>query len=96
MKKAKFFIFPSREEGWGIALAEAMYCECLSFCYELPHYRGLFGNYPEYVKLDDSKDLGRRLIEKYTTEPKPDQKKFIRQYDDEVVVESVLRQIDDN
>jgi glycosyltransferase involved in cell wall biosynthesis len=95
MKKAKFFLFPSREEGWGIALAEALYCECLGLCYELPHYRGLFKEYPEYIKLDDSKEMGERLVSKYSANPKADQQKFIKQYDDRLVVKSVLNQIDE-
>lgn len=93
MKNAKFFLFPSREEGWGIALAEALYCGCLSLCYELPHYRGLFKEYPEYIKLADSKEMGERLVRKYTTNPKSDQQQFIKQYDDKLVVKSVLSQI---
>ena len=95
MKEAKFFIFPSREEGWGIALAEALYCQCLCFCYELPHYRGLFASYPLYVALDDSKELSRRVITHYDMSPKPAQQKFIKQYDHKLVVEDVFRQIND-
>ena len=34
MKRSGFFFFPSYEEGWGIALAEALYCGCKAVCFK--------------------------------------------------------------
>lgn len=93
MKKAKFFLFPSYEEGWGIALAEALYCNCLCFCYELPYYQSVFSNYPIYVKLGDKKEFTKKLLEKYKSKTKNEQKKFIKQYDDKIVIKKVLKNI---
>ena len=50
-----------QEEGWGIALAEALYCECRCLCYELPHYRSIFAEFPVYTRIGDPKDFARAL-----------------------------------
>lgn len=42
MKASKLFLFPSYEEGWGIAICEAMYCKLPIICYSLPAYK-VFG-----------------------------------------------------
>jgi len=39
MKSSKLFIFPSYEEGWGIAVTEAMACGLAVLCYDLEAYR---------------------------------------------------------
>lgn len=38
MKASRFFLFPSYEEGWGIAVCEALYCGLQVLAYELPAY----------------------------------------------------------
>jgi len=38
MKSSKLFIFPSYEEGWGIAVTEAMACGLAVLCYDLEAY----------------------------------------------------------
>lgn len=80
LKKSTCFFFPSYEEGWGIALAEALYCECRCLCYELPHYRSIFGDFPAYVRLGDTGDFVRVFNE--CGPVAADQKQFLRQYDD--------------
>jgi len=59
LRNQNTFFFPSYEEGWGIALAEALYCECRCICYELPHYRSIFGDFPIYARLGDADDFTR-------------------------------------
>ena len=93
MKEAKFFIFPSYEEGWGIALAEALYAECIAVCYEIKHYRSLFADYPKYVSIGDVEALKRSMEEVYDTKVQSTQKEFIAQYDDNVVVQKVVKEI---
>jgi glycosyltransferase involved in cell wall biosynthesis len=93
MKEAKFFIFPSYEEGWGIALAEALYADCIAVCYEIKHYKSLFSEYPHYVNIGDIDALKYSLEEAYGTEVKDSQKEYISQYDDNVVVEKVIKEI---
>jgi glycosyltransferase involved in cell wall biosynthesis len=84
LKRSTYFFFPSYEEGWGIALAEALYCECRCLCYELPHYRSIFGEFPAYVRLGDAENFLRVF---QTCGPLPvGQKAFLRQYDDPQVV----------
>jgi glycosyltransferase involved in cell wall biosynthesis len=83
LKRSTYFFFPSYEEGWGIALAEALYCECRCLCYELPHYRSVFGELPVYARLGDAADLLRVFR---ASGPVPaGQKDFLRRYDDPLV-----------
>ena len=42
IQKSKIFLFPSIEEGWGIAIAEAMTLGALVIAYDLPVYREVF------------------------------------------------------
>ncbi len=93
MKRAKFFLFPSYEEGWGIALAEALYSGCHCFCYEIRHYRGLFGKYPEYIVMGDKISFANRIIKDYDKPVSKDQISFVHQYDDELVIKSVLKSL---
>jgi len=89
MNMAHSFIFPSYEEGWGIALAEALYFDCVSFTYELTHYRGLFADYPKYVELGDKGAMADAINKLYTSTVDPLQADFIRRYDDRKVVEDI-------
>ncbi len=93
MKQSKLFIFPSYEEGWGIALAEAMYCGCLAITYELPHYRSLFGDYPKYVKLADRTQLGPEVIGSMGAKTKAGQVEFMKRYTDTTVIKGILSNI---
>lgn len=42
IKASKIFVFPSHEEGWGIAIAEAMACGLPAVIYDLPALREVF------------------------------------------------------
>jgi len=91
LKKSAYFFFPSYEEGWGIALAEALYCECRCLCYELAHYRSIFGEFPAYVRLGDVKDFIRVL--NLCGPVAAGQRQFLRQYDDPSVAEQLAEHI---
>lgn len=93
MKQATFFLFPSYEEGWGIALAEAMYAGAVAYCYELPHYRSIFADYPHYAPLGDKKAMGRDLINQYDVAVKSDQVEYFTRFDDRQVIKEVLAAI---
>jgi len=86
LREAAFFFFPSYEEGWGIALAEALYCGCRCVCYELPHYRSIFRDFPAYARLGDPEDFQRAVLAAGQGGPIPGQEEFIRQYDDPRIV----------
>lgn len=83
LKRSQFFFFPSYEEGWGIALAEALYCGCRCLCYELPHYRSIFGEFPTYVKLGDPVGFAEAVLSSGPVST--EQVSFVRQYDDPLV-----------
>ncbi len=42
LKASRIFLFPSYEEGWGIAIAEAMACGLPVVAYDLPAYQHIF------------------------------------------------------
>jgi glycosyltransferase involved in cell wall biosynthesis len=44
LKSGKVFVFPSHEEGWGIAIAEAMACGLPVVSWDLPAYEDIFGD----------------------------------------------------
>ncbi|MEM2102780.1 MAG: glycosyltransferase family 4 protein [Candidatus Bathyarchaeia archaeon] len=43
MKASRVFVFPSRFEGWGLSVAEAMVCGLPVVCYDIPALREVFG-----------------------------------------------------
>ncbi len=62
LRGASLFIAPSREEGWGIAVGEALTAGVPSVIYDLPAY-GHFGARPERVPIGDAAALCKRVIE---------------------------------
>jgi len=62
MKQSKLFFFPSHEEGWGIALCEAMYCGLPIICYKLPAFK-TFGDVLDKYEVGDYKALAGKVIE---------------------------------
>ena len=54
LKQSKLFVFPSYEEGWGIAVCEAMYCGLPIVCYDLPAFE-VFGEDLNKVAIGDWK-----------------------------------------
>ena len=69
LKQAKLFLFPSHEEGWGIALCEAMYCRLPIICYSLPAFK-TFGNEIDSFKKGNYKKLANKTIEYLENESK--------------------------
>lgn len=95
MKQAGIFIFPSYEEGWGIAPAEAMYCGSLCIMYELPHYRSIFGEFPVYVGLGDQVSLSQAVMLAYKDSQRAQEKQidFMYRYNDKEVVKLILDEL---
>ena len=91
LKQSSYFFFPSYEEGWGIALAEALYCNDLCFCYELPHYKSIFGDFPVYVKKGDISDFVMKFKENKYKKVKKEQKSFIKKYDEDKVIKEAAK-----
>ncbi len=57
VSRAKLFVFPSVEEGWGIAVAEALAVGTPVVAYDLPVYRSVFGEHLHTVPLRDVGNL---------------------------------------
>jgi glycosyltransferase involved in cell wall biosynthesis len=63
LKKAHVFIFPSYEEGFGIAIVEALACGLPIIAWDLPVYQGLFGNVVRIVSKGDKASFASLIIE---------------------------------
>jgi glycosyltransferase involved in cell wall biosynthesis len=64
LQRAAVFISPSREEGWGIAVAEAVEAGAEVVCYDLPAYREVHGDGRLHlVPVGDVETLARRLVQ---------------------------------
>lgn len=50
LKSSKIFLFPSHEEGWGIAIAEAMACGLPVVAWNLSVYKNIFDNYISQIE----------------------------------------------
>ena len=61
MKSSKIFVSASYEEGWGIALSEAMACELAVVCYDLPAYK-MYGDAIVKVHIGNKESLARTVI----------------------------------
>jgi len=44
IKSSRVFVFPSRFEGWGMAVADALACGLPVVCYDIPAIREVFGS----------------------------------------------------
>lgn len=72
LSRAKLFVFPSAEEGWGIVIAEALAVGTPVVAYELPVYASVFGEHIHTVPLKNADLLVRtvdRLLASYQAEP---------------------------
>lgn len=63
LKAAQVFLFPSHEEGWGIAIAEAMACGLPVVSWNLPVYKEIFEDYTITVTEGDIGLFAEKVIE---------------------------------
>lgn len=63
MKASRVFVFPSHEEGWGIAIAEAMACRLPVVSWNLPVYKEVFENYTVQVEENDICKFSEKVLE---------------------------------
>jgi glycosyltransferase involved in cell wall biosynthesis len=69
MKSSKTFIFPSYEEGWGIALSEAMACGLPAVCYRLAAY-DVFGDGIVKVDVGNKETMADAVIDLLSNQAK--------------------------
>jgi glycosyltransferase involved in cell wall biosynthesis len=62
VKSSKVFVFPSHEEGWGIAIAEAMACGLPVLAYDLPVYKEVFPHGMVTVPLNNIKRFSEEAL----------------------------------
>lgn len=63
LKSGKFFLFPSHEEGWGIAIAEAMAAGLPVVSWNLPVYQEVFENHTLQMKENNIGEFSSKVIE---------------------------------
>ena len=73
LKSAKVFLFPSYEEGWGIAIAEAMAAGLSVVAWDLPVYKEVFPGAISSVAIGEVAEFGSKVT-KILTDPKIVQK----------------------
>ena len=99
MKRSKVFIFPSYEEGWGIAVAEAVACGLDVVLYDIGTYKAVDKNVIMVEKANTNKmaEIVINLIEK-EKKKNPEEKNLVRiesVLDWQEVANNELREIDD-
>lgn len=62
-KASRVFLMPSRQESWGIVIAEALACDVPVVAYDLPAYRPIFGGLIDYVPAFDVELFKRKSLE---------------------------------
>jgi len=95
IRSSKVFVFPSCEEGFGIAILEAMACGLPIVAYSLPVYREVFGNKLVIVPPGDVNSMAKQilyLLENPQVASKMGEanRKFARVYDWNIVAEREL------
>lgn len=68
MKQSKLFLYLDNENGWGIAVAEAMCSKCVVVAYDLQVYREVFGDGILYVPLRNISKFGETITELLSNE----------------------------
>lgn len=62
-KASRVFLMPSRQESWGIVIAEALACQVPVVAYDLPAYRPIFGSLVHYVPAFDLEKFKATALE---------------------------------
>ena len=62
LKTGKIFVFPSCEEGWGIAIFEAIICGLSPVVYDLPIYREIFKDSIKTVPIGNFTIFAKEII----------------------------------
>jgi glycosyltransferase involved in cell wall biosynthesis len=96
LKSSKIFLFPSHEEGWGIAVAETMACGLPVVSWNLPVYQEVFENYTIQIEENDIEKFSNEVIKLLTNEELRSKtglagKEFIKKYSWDEVAKKELK-----
>ena len=72
VKESRVFVSMSHEEGWGIAICEALAAGVPVVAYDIPTIRHLFGTAAHLVPVGDYATFAHKIIEILAKEQKPD------------------------
>ena len=75
LKSSRIFVFPSHEEGFGIAVCEAMACGLPVVAYNLPVFKEVFPEGLVSVKIGDYHSFSEAILELLTDKEKYDKLK---------------------
>jgi glycosyltransferase involved in cell wall biosynthesis len=98
MKQSKLFLYADTENGWGIAIAEAMASKCVVVAYDLPVYREVFSDAILYVPLSNINKYAEVILnllnnEKLVREMAERSRIFVSKYDWDRIALGELRNI---
>ena len=60
-KKARIYVFPSKDEGFGIPILEALSFSIPVICSDIDVFREIGDDYVEYFKVGDSISLSKKI-----------------------------------
>jgi glycosyltransferase involved in cell wall biosynthesis len=95
LKSGKIFIFPSHEEGWGIAMAEAMACGLPAISWNLSVFKDVFENCTLQIEENDIAGFSENIMkllndENELTKIGQKGKEFIKKYSWDSVAQKEL------
>lgn len=95
VKNSNLFLFPSHEEGFGIAVAEAMACGVPVIAWDLPVYKEIFENYIYRINCFNYKSFSDNILSLMSNQSQrkkiaKEAEAFIKKYDWNIVAKKHL------
>lgn len=98
MKKSKLFLYADTENGWGIAIAEAMASKCVVLAYDLPVYKEIYEDSIVYVPCRNINKFAEAILtllsnEQLVREMGERSHAFVSRYDWDSIAQGELKNI---